>query len=99
SALGLVKTLLEREPDLDAMALHVELARGLDDDNELGAALTRAASSGRHSNSIAAEMWVEAAQAAARTGDAPLALSRARRGTDIDPSSAEAQLFARALEY
>lgn len=99
SALNIVKTLVERDSDLDAMALHVEIARALGDDQELGFALEHAAASKRHDRTVAAEMWVEAAQAAARVGNAKLALERARRGTEADPKSAEAQLFARGLEY
>ena len=99
SALGLVKTLLERDPDLDAMALRVEISRTLGDDAELGSALEGAAASGRHAPGVAAEMWVEAAQAAARAGDASLAFERARRAVTAAPASAEAQLFARGLEY
>ena len=99
SALGLVKTLVDREPDLDSLALYVEIARAIGDDFELGAALERAALAGRHNPTIAAEMWVEAAQAAARTGNTSLALLRAQRATASDATSAEAQLFARGLEY
>ncbi|HWL88005.1 MAG TPA: tetratricopeptide repeat protein, partial [Polyangiaceae bacterium] len=79
-ALALVKQLLEREPLLvDAMVHRVEFARALEDDHELGAALEAAALYGGADEATRADLWVDAAQAAARVGDSTRSLERARK--------------------
>jgi tetratricopeptide (TPR) repeat protein len=99
-ALSLATAMQERDqPSLEAMALRVELARELNDDAELGAALESAANFGGVDDSTAADMWVDAAQAAARIGDTAKSLERARRAAGLAPERAATQLFARGLEY
>ncbi|WP_394850394.1 hypothetical protein LZC95_23415 [Pendulispora brunnea] len=99
-ALVLVTQLLEREPLLiEAMVLRVDLARALEDDHELGAALEAAALYGGADDATRADLWVDAAQAAARVGDGTRSLERARKAADAAPHRAATQLFARGLEY
>ncbi|WP_394839685.1 hypothetical protein LVJ94_22620 [Pendulispora rubella] len=99
-ALLLVNQLLEREPLLiEAMVLRVDLARALEDDHELGAALEAAALYGGADDATRADLWVDAAQAAARVGDGTRSLERARKAADAAPHRAATQLFARGLEY
>ncbi|WP_394828747.1 hypothetical protein [Pendulispora albinea] len=99
-ALALVNQLLEREPLLiEAMVHRVDLARSLEDDTELGAALEAAALYGGADEETRADLWVDAAQAAARMGDQVRSLERARKAADAAPHRASTQLFARGLEY
>ncbi|MDB4992578.1 MAG: Exonuclease SbcC [Myxococcaceae bacterium] len=80
------------------MALRLEMARAANDDAELGDALD-ALADGTEDPRVASEMLVEAAQAAARVGDAVRSLARAQRAAATDPARASTQLFARGLEY
>ncbi|MGH7436983.1 MAG: hypothetical protein ACRENE_15020, partial [Polyangiaceae bacterium] len=82
----------------DARALRVDAARTLGSDAELGDALDASASFEAEA-SARSRILVEAAQAAARGGDADRALDRARRAADAAPDRATAQLLARGIEY
>jgi hypothetical protein len=82
----------------DARALRVEGARALGSDSELGDALDATAAFEGDAASRGL-LLVEAAQAAARAGDADRALDRARRAADAAPDRATPQLLARGLEY
>lgn len=100
SALTLARELAEREPlHVEVMNLRVELARALGDDQELGHALAACALYGAPDADTTADLWVEAAQAAARTGDTKAALDRAQRAAQLAPVRPATQLFARGLEY
>ena len=99
-ALSMVNQLLEREPLLiEAMVHRVDLSRALEDDHELGAALEAAALYGGADEATRADLWVDAAQAAARVGDGTRSLERARKAAEAAPHRAATQLFARGLEY
>ena len=82
-----------------ALALRVDVARALGADVELGESLDAIASEAGQDARTAADVLVEAAQAALRAGDNSKALDRARRAAAKAPERATAQLLARALEY
>ena len=82
-----------------ALTLRVEVARALGADGELGESLEAIASEPGLDGRTRAELLLEAAQAAARAGDAARALDRARRAAVGAPDRATPQLLARGLEY
>ena len=100
AAFMMVKELLghgRRDPPV--LELWADLARALMDDRELGNALEARA---QHTDADAharAELWVEAAQAAARIGETAISLARAQQAAEVEPGRASTQLFARGLEY
>jgi tetratricopeptide (TPR) repeat protein len=99
-ALALTKSVLARRfGDAEAMELRVELARALQTDAELGDAIEDFVAASADDAVGKSDMLVEAAQAAARSGDAVTALERARRAARMAPEHPKAQLFARAIEY
>jgi tetratricopeptide (TPR) repeat protein len=82
----------------DARALRVETAREIGSDAELGDALD--ASAAFEADAVSRSfILVEAAQAAARAGNAERALDRARRAAEAAPDRATPQLLARGIEY
>jgi tetratricopeptide (TPR) repeat protein len=84
---------------LAALALRVEVARALGADVELGKSLEAIAAGTDLDGRTRADLLLEAAQAAARSGDPARALDRARRAAASAPERATAQLLARGLEY
>ncbi|HEY3818604.1 MAG TPA: hypothetical protein VGL81_15625 [Polyangiaceae bacterium] len=82
-----------------ALALRVEVSRALGADRELGDALDAIGSGTSVDGRARSELLLEAAQAAARSGDPGLALDRARRAAGAAPDRATPQLLARGLEY
>jgi len=82
-----------------ALGLRVEVARALGADGQLGDALDTIAASGGVDARARSDLLLEAAQAAARSGDPGLALDRARRAAAAAPDRATPQLLARGLEY
>jgi tetratricopeptide (TPR) repeat protein len=95
-----VKELLVRAPTAIAVAeARVEVARAGTDPGELGVALSELARVSVEEPRVRSELLVEAAQAAARAGDADASLARAREAARLTPEIASTQLFARGLEY
>jgi hypothetical protein len=90
--------LLQQELEsLDVLALHIEVLRHLPDRAaDLGDALELFANA---LPSTDVQVLLEAAQVAARAGDMYVALRRAQRAAQLAPQSAQAQLYARGLEY
>ncbi len=82
-----------------ALELRVEVARVLGNDDELGAALEALAAGETVDDLTRSNLLLEAAQAAARTGDPHGAQERAMRAAEASPDRATPQLLARALEY
>jgi lipopolysaccharide biosynthesis regulator YciM len=100
AAADVVRAVLARSPgNPEALALLAELARAASDDRTLGDALESLAAAPFENPIRRSGMLIEAAQAAARAGDAAAALRRARMAADVAPERAETQLFARGLEY
>jgi tetratricopeptide (TPR) repeat protein len=83
----------------EALALKADIARAQGADRELADSLDALATSEPTDPATRADLLVEAAQAAARTGDSSRALDRARRAAELAPERATPQLLARALEY
>jgi tetratricopeptide (TPR) repeat protein len=81
-----------------ALSLRIEAARALGSDADLGDAL-EAAATYEPDPSVRSTQLMEAATAAARTGDSTLALGRAQRAAAAAPDRATPQLLARGLEY
>jgi tetratricopeptide (TPR) repeat protein len=81
-----------------ALMLRIEAARAAGSDADLGDALD-AASNLEADPSTKSNKLMEAATAAARTGDSALALARAQRAAEAAPDRATPQLLARGLEY
>lgn len=79
--------------------LRVEVARAAKDPTELGDALAELARISAEEPHARSAMLVEAAQAAARSGNMELSLARAREAARLAPGVASTQLFARGLEY
>ncbi len=77
----------------------VALAREMDDPVELGSALEALAVVSSADARVRSDMLVEAAQAAARSGDTGASLARAREAARLVPDVASTQLLARGLEY
>ena len=100
-ALSLVRSVLSREPALrEALELRIQISRSTGDDRELGEALADLAVASTDDDARLRAPWlVEAARAAARTGDVSLALGRAKHAAELLPDSVDAQLLARTLEY
>lgn len=82
-----------------ALGLVVQIARERHDDATLLRSLVALADASVDEPVRASDWLIEAAQAAARLGDAMAALDHARRAAAIAPTRASAQLFARGLEY
>jgi tetratricopeptide (TPR) repeat protein len=82
-----------------ALELRIEVARALGDDEDLGATLEALASGETIDDLTRSNLLLEAAQAAARTGDPHGAQERAMRAAEASPERATPQLLARALEY
>jgi tetratricopeptide (TPR) repeat protein len=82
----------------DARTLRIDAARALGSDVELGEALE--ANAGYEADpATKSGLLVEAAQVAARLGNASEALGRAQRAAETAPDRATPQLLARGLEY
>ncbi len=97
-----VKELRSRAPAIISVAeARVEVARAAQaqDPAELGNALAELARVSVEEPRLRSDMLVEAAQAAARSGNSETALLRARDAARLAPDSASTQLFARGLEY
>ncbi len=95
-----VNELRAKTPTAIAVAeVRVEVARALTDPAELGNALVDLAHVSVDEPRVRSEMLVEAAQAAARSGDSEASLARAREAARLAPDAASTQLFARGLEY
>ncbi|AKV02976.1 Exonuclease SbcC [Labilithrix luteola] len=95
-----VRTLLTEAPtSASVLEARVEIARASHDAAELGKALSELARVSPEEARARSEMLVEAAQAAARTGDNETSLARAREAAQLAPDVASTQLFARGLEY
>jgi tetratricopeptide (TPR) repeat protein len=96
-----------RSAHRSALELRAEVARLVGSDRDLGDALEALASVDEVDGGKKSEWLLEAAQAAARSGDSRSALERARRAPPAAPPSATPppgppatpQLLARALEY
>lgn len=90
---------IQRDPsNVLALEARCDCARELGADTELGEAL-EALSGMTDDNSVRAELLVEGALAAARSGNLDAALSRAFRAAAAVPDRATPQLLARGLEY
>lgn len=99
-ARSLVADLARNPFDVAAvLELRVELARTGDDANELGELLVALARTSPKDAAQRSQMFVEAAQAAARSGDDAAARERACEGAALAPNVPSVQLFARGLEY
>lgn len=98
-ARGLVLGVLARRESVEALQVHVEIARAGGARGELGAALQAFARAGAEDAHARAELLVEAARLAAAEADLALALQRAQEATRSAPNLASALLLARALEY
>ncbi len=81
------------------LELRVEVGRVLDDPEDLGAALVELGRISSKDASARSEMFIEAAQVAARLGDDRVARERAAEGARLAPHAASVQLFACGLEY
>ncbi len=91
-----VASIAEREAVLE---VRVDLARRRGDGRALSDALDRLASSSRAPAEQRAVILLDAARAASAIGDDLAALERARRAAKLAPTSPEAVLEARRLEY
>jgi hypothetical protein len=91
-----VASIAEREAVLE---VRVDLARRRGDGRALSDALDRLASSSRAPTERRATILLEAARAAAAIGDDLAAMERARRAAKLAPTSPDAVLEARRLEY
>jgi tetratricopeptide (TPR) repeat protein len=90
---------VQRDPsNVLALEARCDCARELGADVELGEAL-EVLSGMTDDNAVRAELLVEGALAAARTGQLDIALSRAFRAAGAVPHRATPQLLARGLEY
>lgn len=95
-----VRELREKTPYAIAVAeARADVARATQDPAELGDALADLARVSVEEPQVRSEMLVEAAQSAARAGNAQVSLSRARDAARLAPNIASTQLFARGLEY
>jgi tetratricopeptide (TPR) repeat protein len=100
AALDHANRVLARNPaDPSALELRVDVARALGADAELGDALEAIAARPQVDPRTRSDLLLEAAQAAARRGDAASALDRARRASTAARERATPQLLARGLEY
>jgi len=81
------------------LTLRVELMRATGDTRAIGDALEQLAASSGEPAERRAAFLLEAARAAAASGDDGTALERARRALKLAPSLADAVLEARRLEY
>ncbi len=96
----LARSVLVRSPGhREALELIVEIARERGDHAALADALAALAGGPGEDPGQRGEWLVEAAQSAARSGDAQSALGHAQRAAEIAPTRAATQLFARGLEY
>jgi tetratricopeptide (TPR) repeat protein len=93
------RVLARRPSNHDALALRVDIARQVGADGDLGNALEAIAAGDSVDDASRADLLVEGARAAARAGDAELALDRAQRAAAAAPARATPQLLARGLEY
>ncbi|MFO0739726.1 MAG: hypothetical protein U0270_27760 [Labilithrix sp.] len=95
-----VADLHARTPNVLSVAeVRVEVARAAGAPAELGNALVELARISVEEPRVRSELLVEAAQAAARSGDREGSLVRARDAARLAPDVAATQLFARGLEY
>jgi tetratricopeptide (TPR) repeat protein len=95
-----VADLVSRTPNVLTVAeARVEVARAAGNAAELGNALVELARISVEEPRVRSELLVEAAQAAARSGDREGSLARARDAARLAPDVAATQLFARGLEY
>lgn len=100
TALEHARRVLERHPShTEALALRIETARRLGSDQDLGDALDALAETSGIDARTRTDLLLEAAHAAARTGDPKRAVDRARRAAAASPERATPQLLARGLEY
>jgi tetratricopeptide (TPR) repeat protein len=91
-----VAPIAERESVLE---VRVELARRRGDGRALSDALDRLSTSSRAPSEQRAAILLDAARAASAIGDDTAALERARRAAKLVPTSPDAVLEARRLEY
>ena len=91
-----VAPIAERETVLE---VRVELARRRGDGRALSEALDRLSTASRGSSEERAAILLDAARAASAIGDDAAALERARRAAKLVPTSPDAVLEARRLEY
>jgi tetratricopeptide (TPR) repeat protein len=97
---GMAAALPAQDPHLDeALALRIDAARALGADAELSDALAAMASKRANEGRKRADLLLESARAALRSGDLPRALDRARRAVEAARDRAAPQLLARGLEY
>src|ERR1019366_2517238 len=82
-----------------ALEVRAEVARVVGSDRDLGEALEALAAGEEVDGPTRSELLLEAAQAAARSGEPHSAQDRALRAADAAPERATPQLLARALEY
>ncbi len=82
-----------------ALAILAELARERGDFATLAQTLVALAASPTETSEQRSDWLIEAAQAAARSGDPERALEHAQKAATLTPHRAAAQLFARGLEY
>lgn len=94
-----VQRALETSRSERLLELRVEIERASADPRLLGEALDELAVASLAAPERRAELLVDAAQTALRAGDEPTALERAQRAARIAPTSSDAQLLARSLEY
>lgn len=100
TALEHAQRVLARSPSSPAaLGLRVDIARALGADEDLGNALDAVASVDGVDARTRSDLFLEAAQAAARAGDPARAMDRARRAADAAQDRATPQLLARGLEY
>lgn len=81
------------------LALWVEIARRSPDSTALSNALAELADASRQPDAARAKLYLEAARAASAAGNTALAVARARRAKELAPTSPEAVLEARRLQY
>jgi hypothetical protein len=82
-----------------ALELRAEVARVVGSDRDLGEILEALAVGDEVDGAARSDLLLEAAQAAARSGDPRSAQERALRAAEAAPERATPQLLARALEY
>ncbi len=98
-ASDVIAPFLGPEASAEVREVNVELARAVGEAGGLGSALEDLARVSKSDPRTRSEMLVEAAQAAARAGDAAASLSRAKNAASLAPDLAPTQLFARGLDY
>lgn len=99
-ALAAVRRVVVRSPhNLRALELWLDLAQRLDDESEIGKAAEACAKHGVGDAESVRDLWILAAQSAARLGDVARAIDRADQACELFPTHAPTQLFACGLAY